>query len=319
MKLSLEQTNIDLALPEVASLLKDVQCNILKSHGRDCTVHLFLRFTAEPKAAKAAIAAFSKGYLTSAYQQYEQSVAWNRDEIPGGLVGCFFLSASGYAALEFDVDNFGDTDGNATFRGGMKHHGLDILGRILDTVNKDPDPDACGRFKDGTPLTLQDHDGAGDVNDFDYASDDRGGDKCPFHAHVRKVNPRGTTPFTSLEDERKRRIIRRGIPYGFRKLGSAPPRVGVGLLFMCYQADIHHQFEFIQRTWADNPNFPRNLVLPDTGDDPLIGQDSDRNAAQKWPTKWNDSERKRHNFGGYVTLKGGEYFFAPSVGFLHGL
>jgi len=113
------------------------------------------------------------------------------------------------------------------------------------------------------------------------------------------------------------RDVRRGIPYG--KPGQGPAGNCIGLLFMCYQADINFQFEFIQRTWADNPNFPRNLILPETGDDPLIGQDTDRSAAQKWPTVWNAPERKRSNFGGFITLKGGEYFFAPSLSFLRAI
>ena len=60
-----------------------------------------------------------------------------------------------------------------------------------------------------------------------------------------------------------------------------------GLLFMCFQANIKRQFQFIQRTWVDNPNFPVSLLNPfkkDTGDDPLIGQDNDE--AQRWPKKW---------------------------------
>ena len=172
-----------------------------------------------------------------------------------------------------------------------------------------------GRYKDGTPLTLQGTDGLGAENNFEYRSDDRSGNKCPAHAHIRKVNPRGTTPFTSRNSERGRRIVRRGIPYG-KANSQNPPRDGVGLLFMCYQRDINEQFEFIQRTWADNPNFPKYLVLPETGDDPLIGQDTDRSASQNWPRGWGIEARKRVNFGGYINLKGGEYFFAPSISFL---
>jgi deferrochelatase/peroxidase EfeB len=88
---------------------------------------------------------------------------------------------------------------------------------------------------------------------------------------------------------------------------------------MCYQSDIAHQFEFIQRTWADNPNFPRNLVFPGTGDDPLIGQDTDKKAHQHWPTKYGGDDRKTFTFEGYVTLQGGEYFYAPSMTFLTNL
>jgi Dyp-type peroxidase family len=172
---------------------------------------------------------------------------------------------------------------------------------------------AVGRFKDGTPVTLQRMPGLRDVNNFEYESIDREGNRCPAHAHIRKVNPRGTTPLTQRQDERKRRIVRRGIPYG------APETSPVGLLFMCYQSDIRDQFEFMQRTWADNPNFPDALIVARTGDDPIIGQDTDDDADQQWPTHWGRPDEVSFNFGGYVTLRGGEYFFAPSISFLRTL
>ncbi|MGH9847526.1 MAG: hypothetical protein ACREEM_53220 [Blastocatellia bacterium] len=81
---------------------------------------------------------------------------------------------------------------------------------------------------------------------------------------------------------------------------------------MCYQADISHQFEFLQRVWFDNPRFPE--ILSETGDCQLIGQDG--NEPQKWRGAWGDeeAEQSRINFGDRIRLKGGEYFFAPSVG-----
>ena len=88
---------------------------------------------------------------------------------------------------------------------------------------------------------------------------------------------------------------------------------------MCYQANIQNQFEFLQRAWADNPNFPRSLVLPDSGIDPLIGQDDDPGIDPAWPARWGGSRRIRCGFGRHVTLKGGEYFFAPSLAFMLGL
>ncbi len=157
---------------------------------------------------------------------------------------------------------------------------------------------------------------------------DKDGLKCPMHAHVRKANPRGTTPGTSLKDESARRIVRRGIPYGKPHPGAgcdpalsqvAGPR---GLLFMSFQANIEDHFEFIQRVWVDNNDFPSGtipLVQRDTGDDPLIGQDEDE--AQHWPKQWNDEDAgtKKFDFESAVKLKGGEYFFAPSRPFLAGL
>jgi len=176
-----------------------------------------------------------------------------------------------------------------------------------------------GRFKDGTPVTLQATDGRGAINNFTYLPDDPIGNRCPFHGHIRKANQRGANRALSLEEERRRRIVRRGIPYGIR-----PPVSGeVGLLFQCFQSDIARQFEFIQRTWVDNPNFPEFRVIPglNTGDDALIGQHP--RAKQRWPRQWGKSGRflgrRLFNFGGHVRLRGGEYFFAPSLPSLRGL
>jgi Dyp-type peroxidase family len=189
---------------------------------------------------------------------------------------------------------------------------------------------AVGRFEDGTPVAVSSAAGQKYTNDFIFKTLDPKGFRCPAHAHARKVNPRDTTPSTSFEDERKRRIVRRGIPYGkpmpdvCDAVATDPdPAADRGLLFMCYQANVEKQFEFIQRTWVDNPNFPDNVfnnpLDTDTGDDPLIGQDKDEK--QRWPKTWGNQAagRTAFNFEAAVTLKGGEYFFAPSKAFLAGL
>lgn len=184
-----------------------------------------------------------------------------------------------------------------------------------------------GRFKDGTPVLSANLPSPGleVLNDFNYDKDGEGV-RCPFQSHIRKVNPRGTAP-GKLEKERLRRITRRGIPYGEPMPGvakgakeNADPKTPRGLLFMCFQQDIDDQWEFIQRTWADNVIFPKGLLLQkDTGDDPLIGQDPDE--AQRWPKAWGDDQagKKAFNFESAVTLKGGEYFFAPSIPFLESI
>lgn len=192
-----------------------------------------------------------------------------------------------------------------------------------------------GRFEDGTPVTLSDEAKAlVPPNDFDYTGD--AGQRCPFHGHIRKVNPRGSGP-GGAADERTRLMPRRGIPYTDkpRKVhasdlpGSSSlsdfdanvktllPTKDVGLLFMAYNARLAQQFVFTQASWANNAGFPAG----GTGIDPIIGQSAAVPGAQHWQQTWDDaaSPKKDQDFHGFVTMKGGEYFFAPSLTFFRNL
>lgn len=155
-----------------------------------------------------------------------------------------------------------------------------------------------GRFAaQGTPLTLSDKDNNPAANDFIYAQD--AGLRCPIFAHVRATNPRDATA---------RRIVRRGIPYDQRQSPDGLPDEDVGLLFMCFQASIAEQFAYIQRQ-ANRMN------------DALIGQSPDAlNAASRdWPTNWGKGGTRLEFDTNWVKLKGGEFFFAPSLPFLASL
>ena len=105
------------------------------------------------------------------------------------------------------------------------------------------------------------------------------------------------------------RIVRntmKHITYGDKDAGA------VGLIFICYQADIKDQFEFLQRRWANNHSFSKG----GTGLDPVIGQDGgpqEANDHPNWTTRYGSDERRRVGFGEHVRLRGGEYFFAPSI------
>jgi Dyp-type peroxidase family len=173
---------------------------------------------------------------------------------------------------------------------------------------------AVGRFEDGTPVALSAQPASKATNNFDYVADAKG-TRCPFHAHIRKTNPRGGTVASqgaTFADERTHRIARRGIPYGGAENGGA--RAGKGLLFMCYQREISLQFGFIQKLWANNPGFPN----PDTALDPVIGEPANGHVPrQSWPAKWGaPATSVSFDLRGFVSLKGGEFFFAPSIPFL---
>jgi Dyp-type peroxidase family len=174
-----------------------------------------------------------------------------------------------------------------------------------------------GRFQDGTPIVLSDQPEPNiqRTNNFTYTSDGQGS-KCPFHAHTRKVNPRGDTGTQSatpvpLADEKMHRIARRAVSYGENDI-TKEPETGSGLLFLCFQSDIQNQFNFQQASWANQDNF----VQPTIGKDPVIGQGNSP-ISQKWPTGWGSHEQPvQYKFPLWVNLKGGEYFFAPSISFL---
>lgn len=189
-----------------------------------------------------------------------------------------------------------------------------------------------GRFEDGTPVTMQFEDGVESPvpNNFNYDSDKHGA-KCPFPGHIRKTNPRGSGGFGATNaQERSHLMARRGQTYGVRTdnpndgiLDNKPER-DVGLLFMAFNSDIAKQFEFTQVSWANNPNFPQVPAgSPPPGVDPVIGQtlgDAIR-ADITCPVRWGDpgSAATVANVPRTVTMKGGEYFFAPSLDFLRNL
>ena len=123
-------------------MLKNLQCNVLKPHGRDHAVHIFLQFTGNPaQVSKTWIQQYvaDPRHLTSAGEQLEQIRIFHHDHVPGGMIGGVFLSAEGYRYLGFDADVFDDE--NQTFRHGMKHHDFDLVQGLLDTANKDPLPE----------------------------------------------------------------------------------------------------------------------------------------------------------------------------------
>jgi hypothetical protein len=137
---------------------------------------------------------------------------------------------------------------------------------------------------------------------------DGDGDRCPLSAHIRKINPRDeATDIGHGTRTLRRRIIRRGVTFGpgYR----VNPKAERGLLFICYQASIADQFEFLWRVWANKTGTPR----ADAGFDPIIGQNGNDPAARE--VRFVEGTRQ-----GTVTMPerfvistGGAYLFAPSI------
>lgn len=183
-----------------------------------------------------------------------------------------------------------------------------------------------GRWRSGTPIDtapLADHrylrdpdeDNHFEFNDLDQNGDpilgpdgkprkDPDGLRCPRFAHIRKMYPRDNDSFV---DER-RRIIRRGIPFGLPFDPADGRGHGVdadrGLLFVAYMASIEEQFEFLQQSWANNPQFPD----ANAGPDPVIGT-----APAPCVFKRDGQEPQELTIQRFVHTTGALYGFAPAI------
>ncbi|HKE41543.1 MAG TPA: hypothetical protein VKG21_17025 [Casimicrobiaceae bacterium] len=168
-----------------------------------------------------------------------------------------------------------------------------------------------GRWKDGTSLlrnprlpgSEQDPREEPD-NEFLLGAEDPSGLACPFGAHIRRANPRDTR-FPGAQDEidstNRHRVLRVGRAYVDP---YAPDKRPGGLLFMCLNADIERQFEFIQKTWLLN----RNLHGLENEADPFMACGLRQFTI---PTTTGPIRLKIEAKFDFVTMKGGGYFFLP--------
>jgi Dyp-type peroxidase family len=191
-----------------------------------------------------------------------------------------------------------------------------------------------GRWPGGAPLTLapeRDDPALRDADDFLYATHDPEGLRCPFGAHIRRTNPRDQIrpdgPAESLHMTARHRILRRGKPYGPALFDLAAldfpgdqqalqalvnlqddhqPR---GLHFVCLNASIKSQFEFIQQTWANNPHF--NGL--NANRDPVIGCNGNPEDNTSMQVPRSELDLRTASLPRFVTTRGGAYFFMPSL------
>lgn len=160
--------------------------------------------------------------------------------------------------------------------------------------------------------------------DFKYRPDPAGA-VCPMTSHMRRMNTRdmldphlaSTNPKDWIGSalNNRRRILRRGLPYGSVDGASAADDAEHGIVFMAICASLFRQFEFVQQQWAQY-GLDFNV-----GNDtcPIVGNhDPDGNGpAAKFviPTDPDGTgvpyicERVPQ----FVEPRGGEYFFVPSM------
>jgi Dyp-type peroxidase family len=191
----------------------------------------------------------------------------------------------------------------AGYRAFLSQHGQRLPGGAEALAAK-----IVGRWRDGTPLHLSpggpDPVLAGDAkrnNAFRYA-EDRQGYRCPIGSHIRRANPRDSLPFGAKLVNRHR-MIRRGVPYGDPlPEGAADDGQDRGLIFMCLQADLVRQFEFVQSQWLNDGN----IFRLGADRDPLLGG-AGKMTIQGAPPRF------LHPLPPVVTTRAGEYFFLPGL------
>jgi deferrochelatase/peroxidase EfeB len=203
-----------------------------------------------------------------------------------------------------------------------------------------------GRKMNGTPLlpsTMQAIEGidpkTAAQNQFTYDTDSDG-IRCPFGAHIRRANPRnadlpasnglfgwllhmlgfGNSGYRDdvIASTRFHRMLRRGREYGpalpqTDAIADGPDTAEHGIHFICIVANILRQFEFVQNSWTISTKF--DAMTEES--DPLLGN---REAVEGCP--FTNTFSLPHEAGirtrlmdvpQFVTVRGGAYFFLPSL------
>lgn len=200
----------------------------------------------------------------------------------------------------------------ATFRAYLDEHSPNYSGGKEKLAAK-----FIGRWRDGTPIELSpdqpDPSIVKDSNrntDFKYGADLEG-TRCPIGAHVRRVHPRDAFGFNGRLIDR-RRITRRGLPYGTPAPEGQPAsdRDERGIVFMALNASLSRQFEFVQQQWIEYGNDAHQ----GNDKDALMGNHGGKGkfVVQGDATPANPPFVCSH-LPNFVELRGGDYFFLPSI------
>lgn len=161
--------------------------------------------------------------------------------------------------------------------------------------------------------------GSARVSDFRYGDDMHGYD-APNTCHIRRVNtrdyldplndPDAANPNATTQLNRRRRILRRGLPYGDNRLGAGDDATEQGVILMALCGSLFRQFEFVQQQWINyGLDFNAgNLTCPLVGDH----RTHNRFVIPSRPDSGNPPFICAH-LPTFVETRGGEYFFLPSL------
>lgn len=237
--------------------------------------------------------------------------------------------------LEQDVRGFwkfldGQTGSNSVARRQLAERmvGRTIEGQPLAQLSATPIPGVGSSPKD-------------ELNRFTFDQDEAG-TRCPFGAHIRRANPRNTDypgrpswwltrlwsklGFAStgmltdiMASTRFHRIVRRGREFGPGltpdQAVQSPPTDDPkrGLHFLCLNANISRQFEFVQNAWLMNTKFDGL-----SGEsDPLLGNrtpvGADGSTDNFTIPQETGARRSIAGLPPFIQVRGGAYFFLPGI------
>jgi deferrochelatase/peroxidase EfeB len=156
---------------------------------------------------------------------------------------------------------------------------------------------AVGRRVDGEPLAPKRNN---DKDDFTFQGVSP--DVCPYHAHIRVMNPRnGNEPPA---------FLRRGLAYGPERTDlnepvtrQLPPSAGSGLLFLSFQQSL---LDFLDL-----------MIRAQKALDPMLARSSQAAGNRGQEQSWIIGGREvRYPMSNLTTIRGGEYFYIPSMQFI---
>jgi Dyp-type peroxidase family len=168
------------------------------------------------------------------------------------------------------------------------------------------------------------------LSNFTYDAD-MSGAKCPFSSHIRRINPRASLQMVSDDKipgklvnskdafdtpgalANRRRILRRGLPYGEVK-DRTNDDGNHGIIILMINADINRQFEFVQQQWV---NFGNDFRAGNDKEILLGNHSADEKFASKAVLEVEPESDQAPfilaNIPRFVETRGGDYFFVPSM------
>jgi deferrochelatase/peroxidase EfeB len=154
------------------------------------------------------------------------------------------------------------------------------------------------------------------LSDWTY-NEDLSGAKCPFSSHMRRINPRASLQLTKDAFDtpgalaNRRRVIRRGLPYGDVKDPTRDDG-NHGIIIMMLNADISRQFEFVQQQWINYGNDFRAANDKEI----ILGNHCSEQPSKAVIQADPNGDQPPYfvrNIPRLVETRGGDYFFVPSM------